>query len=91
MDEKRAAAIAGVMYYLQQEADEREDESVRLGMRSRSSGWSAQGRKAVTRGRHMVQGHRIRHPFIGQKTTGKSLQWSKRQHFRLWMKQHELL
>ena len=60
MDEKRAAAIAGVMYYLQQEADEREDELVRMGMRGRRSGWSAYGRKAVARGRQVVQSRRLR-------------------------------
>ena len=73
MDKKRAAAIAGVMYYLQQEADEREDESVRMGMRRRRRGWSAYGRKAVARGRHMVQGRRIRRSLIS-----RSLQLSKR-------------
>ena len=72
MDKKRAAAVLGVMYYLQQEADEREDESARAGVRS-SSGWSAYGRKAVARGRHMVQGRRIRRSLIS-----RSLQLSKR-------------
>ena len=65
MDKKRAAALAGVMYYLQQEAAEREAESVRLGMCSRRSGWSVYGRKAVARGRTMVQGRRIRRFLAG--------------------------
>ena len=64
MDVKRAAAIAGVMDYLQQEADEREDESVR--MRRSSSGWSAYGRKAVARGRLAVQRRRIRRSLAGE-------------------------
>ena len=65
MDKKRAAALAGVMYYLQQEAAERETESVRMGMRSRPNGWSAYGRKAIARGRMMVQGRRIRRFLAG--------------------------
>ena len=73
MDKKRAAALAGVMYYLQQEADEREDESVRMGMRRRRSGWSTYGRNAVARGRLMVQGRRIRRALIS-----RSLQLSTR-------------
>ena len=59
MDERRAAALAGVMYYLQQEAEEREAESVRMST-CRRSDWSAYGRNAVARGRHTVQGRRIR-------------------------------
>ena len=82
MDRKRAAAIAGVMYYLQQEADEREDESVRMGMRRRRSGWSAYGRKAVARGRHMVQVRRIRR----QGAIARSSQLSRRQDPKLWIR-----
>ncbi|MDP6776833.1 MAG: hypothetical protein QGI83_08710 [Candidatus Latescibacteria bacterium] len=71
MNKKRAAAIAGVMFYLHQEAQERGDESVRMGMR-RLHGWSVYGRKAVARGRLMVQGRRAR----------KSLRQWKRQTLR---------
>ncbi|MFC1582207.1 hypothetical protein ACFL4W_01585 [Planctomycetota bacterium] len=60
MDPKRAAAMAGVMYYMQQEAEELEDESRQLGSRRRRSGWSAYGRNAVARGCQMVQGRRFR-------------------------------
>jgi len=60
VDKKRAAAITGVMYYLQAEAEEREHESVELGSRRRRNGWSAYGRNAVARGRQMVQGRRFR-------------------------------
>ena len=69
MDKKRAAALAGVMYYLQQEADEREDEFLRMGTNGRRSGWSAHGRKAVARGRMMVQGRRIRR-FLADASSG---------------------
>lgn len=60
MDKKRAAAITGVMYYLQAEAEEREHESVELDSRRRRSGWSAYGRNAVARGRQMEKGRRFR-------------------------------
>ena len=81
MDKKRAAAILGVMYYLQQEADESGDESARAAMRRSSSGWSAYGRKAVARGRQMVQGRRIRR-FSGT---------SNEQNFRLRVKKNASL
>ena len=77
MDKKRAAAVAGAMFYLQQEADERE-ESARRGMRRSRSDWSTYGRKAVARGRHMVQARRIRRSVTGA--------LSRRQNSKLWIK-----
>ncbi len=68
MNQKRAAAIAGVMFFLQQEADEREDEFARMDTHQRRNGWSAYGRNAVARGRYMVQGRRIRRSLTGVPT-----------------------
>ncbi len=65
MNQKRAAAIAGVMFFLQQEADEREDEFARMDTHQRRNGWSAYGRNAVARGRLRVQGRRIRRVLPG--------------------------
>ena len=60
METKKAAAVTGVMYYLQQEAEEQEQESVEMASRRHRSGWSAYGRNTVARGRQMVQGRRFR-------------------------------
>jgi hypothetical protein len=80
MDRKRAAALAAVMHYLQQEAAELEAELLDGG--TRGSGWSASGRKALARGRQMVQSRRIR----GKKTRARFSELLKRQDPRLRMR-----
>ena len=60
MNSKRAAAIAGVMFYLKQEAQEREQEHLRTGSAGLRGGWSVHGRRAVARARQMVQRGRKR-------------------------------